>query len=95
MNLWERWKNGKALENYAPGKKIGGAIFQNKDLKLPDASGRTWYEADIGIDYRLKRSHPNNPGYRIVYLDDGLIFGSTDHYESFFRIDDYYRGTHF
>lgn len=34
------WKSGKALNNYAPGKKIGGDVFRDDYNKLPKASNR-------------------------------------------------------
>ncbi|UEC21424.1 ribonuclease domain-containing protein [Clostridium septicum] len=81
------WKRGKALNNYAPGKKYGGDIFKNDTKVLPDAQGRVWYEADVGLDYTRGRN--NNPGYRILYSNDGLIYGTYDHYESVFKIGTY------
>ena len=81
------WKRGKALNNYAPGKKYGGDIFKNDTKVLPDAQGRVWYEADVGLDYTRGRN--NNPGYRILYSNDGLIYGTYYHYESVFKIGTY------
>lgn len=80
------WSEGKALNNYAPGKVLGGDIFDNSSGILPKAEGRIWYEADIGIDYTMARSNLKNPAYRILYSNDGLIFGTYDHYESVFQI---------
>ena len=74
------WKPGKALNNYAPGKQLGGDIYQNTNNLLPNASGRTWYEADIGVDNSMSRSNPKNPGTRLLYSNDGLLYVSTDHY---------------
>lgn len=81
------WKSGKALNNYAPEKKIGGDVFRDDYNKLPKASNRIWYEADVGINYTSSRA--NNPGYRIVYSNDGLIYGTFDHYETIFYIGEY------
>lgn len=66
-NLWE----------VAPGKSIGGGRFGNYEELLPDADGRKYYECDIDYDggYRNEK--------RIVYSNDGLIFYTEDHYESF------------
>ena len=83
------WNNGKALQNFAPGKKLGGDIFLDLEKKLPSATNRTWYEADVGINYALKRSNPNNPAYRILFSNDGLIYGTFDHYETMFYIGTY------
>lgn len=56
---------------------IGGDIFQNREGKLPDKEGRTWYECDI--DYEGGRRGPK----RIVYSDDGWIYYTDDHYSTF------------
>ena len=80
------WSEGKALHNYAPGKAIGGDDFANNSGVLPSANGRSWYEADVGIDYTMSRSNPKNPAYRILYSNDGLIYGTYDHYNTVFKI---------
>ncbi|SQC97386.1 Ribonuclease precursor [Fusobacterium necrophorum subsp. necrophorum] len=80
------WSEGKALNNYAPGKAIGGDVFNNSTRILPIKNGRIWYEADVGIDYKMSRSNFKNPGYRILYSSDGLIYGTYDHYETVFPI---------
>ena len=70
--------DGGGLESYAPGKCIGGDRFGNYEGLLPDAPGRTWTECDIGTlgaDSRGAR--------RIVFSNDGLIYYTDDHYESF------------
>ena len=71
------WEGG-GLEDYAPGKCIGGDRFGNYEGLLPDASGRSWTECDIdtlGKDSRGAK--------RIVFSNDGLIYYTGDHYESF------------
>ena len=80
------WSEGKALSNYAPGRAIGGDVFNNTTGILPSANGRIWYEADVGIDYTMSRSNSKNPAYRILYSNDGLIYGTYDHYNSVFPI---------
>ena len=80
------WSEGKALNNYAPGKAIGGDIFNNSTGILPMKNGRIWYEADVGINYIMSRSNFKNPGYRILYSSDGLIYGTYDHYKTVFPI---------
>ena len=80
------WDNGKALKNYAPGKKIGGDKFSDTKHQLPYAPNREWFEVDVGMDYALKRSNKINPAYRILYSNDGLIYGTFDHYETMFYI---------
>ncbi len=80
------WSEGKALSNYAPGKALGGDIFDNTTNVLPSASGRVWHEADVGVNYNMSRSNSKNPAYRILYSNDGLIYGTYDHYDSVFQI---------
>ncbi len=73
--------NGGSVEDYAPGKAIGGDRFGNREGLLPKANGRTWTECDIdtlGEDSRGAK--------RIVYSNDGLIYYTDDHYESFQRL---------
>ena len=71
------WEGG-SLEPYAPGKCIGGDRFGNYEGLLPEAAGRTYTECDIdtlGADSRGSK--------RIVFSNDGLIYYTDDHYESF------------
>jgi hypothetical protein len=49
--------------------------------------GRTWYEADIGVDYTKKRK--NSDGTRLLYSSDGLMYVSPDHYESVYYVGRY------
>lgn len=57
---------------------IGGDRFGNREKKLPDKKGRVYYEAD------LIEGYSNNRGpSRLVYSNDGLIFYTNDHYETF------------
>lgn len=61
----------------AKDKSIGGDRFGNFDRKLPTARGRQYYECDI--DYKGKKRNAK----RIVYSNDGLIYYTDDHYDSF------------
>lgn len=71
------WTGG-SVEQYAPGYAIGGDYFGNYEGLLPKEKGRTYYECDIDTDgYHSRGSR------RIVYSNDGLIYYSDDHYESF------------
>ncbi|MBR5520388.1 MAG: ribonuclease [Oscillospiraceae bacterium] len=71
------WEGG-SVEEYAPGYAIGGDVFGNREGLLPDAKGRIWYECDIDTDgYHSRGSR------RIVFSNDGLIYYTHDHYESF------------
>ena len=71
------WEGG-GLEDYAPGKCIGGDRFGNYEGLLPDATGRTWTECDISTLGKDSRG-----AKRIVFSNDGLIYYTNDHYESF------------
>ena len=68
------------LDIVLPEKSIGGDIFRNKEGKLPQKYDRIWYEADI--DYIS--GYRNNA--RILYSNDGLIFVTYDHYQTFYEI---------
>ena len=65
------------LDEVAPGKSIGGDYFGNYEGNVPDAAGRKWTECDIDADGGYRN------GKRIVFSNDGLIYYSEDHYESF------------
>ena len=71
------WTGG-SLEPYAPGKCIGGDYFGNYEGQLPTKRGRTYHECDIGTLGKSSRGSK-----RIVYSNDGLIYYTGDHYESF------------
>lgn len=71
------WEGG-SLEPYAPGKCIGGSHFGNYEGILPEKDGRSYTECDIdtlGADKRGAK--------RIVFSNDGLIYYTEDHYETF------------
>ncbi|MNG66238.1 Ribonuclease precursor [compost metagenome] len=74
------WKAGKALNNSVPNGQIGGDVFRDADNLLPSVPGRVWLEADIGLDSKMSRS--NQPGTRLLYSNDGLLYITTDHYET-------------
>ena len=71
------WPGGY-LEPYAPGKCIGGGRFMNYEGLLPDAPGRKYYECDIDTLGARSRG-----AKRIIFSNDGLIYYTADHYESF------------
>lgn len=71
------WEGG-SVEDYAPGYAIGGDKFGNREGLLPEAEGRRYYECDIDTDGRDSRG-----AKRLVYSNDGLIYYTDDHYESF------------
>ena len=70
--------NGGGLDDYADSKCIGGDRFGNYEGLLPDAPGREYHECDIDTLHAASRG-----AKRIVYSNDGLIYYTEDHYESF------------
>lgn len=70
--------NGGGLDDYADGKCVGGDRFGNYEGLLPDAPGREYHECDIDTLHAASRG-----AKRIVYSNDGLIYYTEDHYESF------------
>lgn len=66
-NLWE----------VADGMSIGGDAFGNREGILPDKKGREYYECDINYDGGYRGAE------RIVYSNDGLIYYTEDHYNTF------------
>lgn len=75
---WVSWKGN--LDNVLPTSMIGGNVYRNKDGKLPQANGRIWYEVDINYDGGFRGRQ------RILFSNDGLIFVSYDHYQTFYEI---------
>lgn len=66
-NLWE----------VSDQKSIGGDRFYNRETRLPIAKDRIYFEADI--DYKGKERNAK----RIVFSNDGLIYYTDDHYNTF------------
>lgn len=66
-NLWE----------VTDKKSIGGDSFGNREGNLPEKAGRQYYEADIDYDGGYRGAK------RIVYSNDGLVYYTDDHYETF------------
>lgn len=71
------WTGG-TVENYKEGAAIGGDKFGNREGLLPKKSGRQYYECDIDTKGKGSRG-----AKRIVFSNDGLIYYTSDHYESF------------
>jgi hypothetical protein len=69
-NLWE----------VADGAVIGGDRFGNRERLLPEEQGRQYYECDV--NYYGGYRGPE----RLVYSNDGLIYYSEDHYETFVQM---------
>lgn len=72
------WVSSKGnLSEVAPGKSIGGDRFGNYEGILPEKEGRQYYECDIDSDGGYRGAK------RIIYSDDGLVYYTEDHYETF------------
>ena len=71
------WTSGQDLHKYAPGKSIGGEYFGNYEGKLPKAKGRKFTECDANY------TGGKRGGERIVYSNDGRVWYTADHYETF------------
>ena len=69
------WEGG-GLDDFAPGMCIGGDRFGNYEGLLPE--DRDYTECDIDTLGASKRG-----AKRIVFSEDGLIYYTNDHYESF------------
>lgn len=72
------WDNKKGnLQDVLPGASIGGDRFGNYEGLLPEKKGRKYFECDIDYEGGYRGAK------RIIYSNDGLIFYTEDHYESF------------
>ena len=69
------WEAG-ALSKLLPGKSIGGDKYGNYEETLPVED--TYYECDIDTQGKTSRGKK-----RIVYSEDGDIWYTDDHYETF------------
>lgn len=66
------------IGDYLEDGAIGGDVFKNREGLLPKKSGRTYYECDIDTWNKTSRG-----AKRIVFSNDGLVYYTDDHYESF------------
>ena len=71
------WEGG-GLDDVLPGMCIGGDRFGNREGLLPEATGRSWTECDVNTLHAKSRG-----AERIVFSNDGLIYYTGDHYDSF------------
>lgn len=69
-NLWE----------VTDKKSIGGNRFYNREGNLPEKAGRLWFECDINYQGSYRGSE------RLIYSNDGLVYYTKDHYETFTEI---------
>ncbi len=65
------------LDEVCPGMSIGGSVFYNDEGILPEEDGRTWTECDINYSGGYRGAE------RIVFSNDGLVFYTGDHYQTF------------
>ena len=68
------------VSDVAPGMSIGGDYFGNYEQKLPAVKGRKYYEADC-----FYRGGKRN-AYRIIYSNDGHVWYTGDHYNTFIEL---------
>ena len=71
------WSGGE-VEEFRSGAAIGGDYFGNYEGLLPKKKGRKYYECDIGTVGKRSRG-----AKRIIFSNDGLVYYTDDHYESF------------
>ena len=71
------WSGG-SVERYLDGAAIGGDKFSNREGLLPKKNGRIYRECDIDTNGGKPRG-----ATRIIYSNDGLIYYTDNHYESF------------
>lgn len=72
------WSGG-SVEEYAPGKCIGGDTFGNREGQLP--KNKKYHECDIGTLGEERRGPK-----RLIYSEDFEVYYTEDHYESFTRL---------
>ena len=72
------WTGGSVEPYTGEGTALGGSRFGNYEGLLPKAPGRTYTECDIGTVGKSSRG-----ARRLVFSNDGLIYYTEDHYESF------------
>ena len=72
------WSGGNVEHYTGEGTAIGGSRFGNREGLLPKEQGRTYTECDIDTVGENSRG-----AKRIVFSNDGLVYYTDDHYESF------------
>ena len=72
------WSGGSVERYMGEGAAIGGSRFGNYEGLLPEKEGRVYTECDIDTVGTSSRG-----AKRIVFSNDGLIYYTEDHYESF------------
>jgi hypothetical protein len=75
------WESNKGnLWEVTDKMSIGGDAFGNREKKLPSDSNRKWYECDVNYYGGFRGAE------RIVYSNDGLIYYTDDHYNTFTQL---------
>ncbi len=74
------WRFGDKVSKYVDNKMYANGVYKNNNGHLPKAEGRIWYEADINYSGGKRNSQ------RILWSNDGLMFVTYDHYETFYEI---------
>lgn len=72
------WTGGSVEQYAGAGTAIGGSRFGNYEGLLPAKDGRVYTECDIDTVGTSSRG-----AKRIVFSNDGLVYYTGDHYESF------------
>lgn len=65
------------LHDVAPGKSIGGNLTTKIHNKVPKKDGQIFYECDINYSGGYRGQE------RIIYSNNGIIYYSPDHHETF------------
>lgn len=74
------WRKGKPPKKFAPDRMVTMGVYNNLNQHLPQIPGRIWYEADINYKSGRRNRH------RLLWSNDGLIFVTYNHYETFLEI---------
>ena len=75
------WESDKGnLWDVTDEMSIGGDKFGNREGLLPKEDGRQYYECDVNYEGGYRGAE------RIVFSNDGLIFYTDDHYNSFTQL---------
>ena len=78
-NGWDSKKGNLFLK--CPGNMLFGGVYHNKNGHLPASKDRSGYEADINYEFGFRGTE------RILFSNDGLIFVTYDHYQTFIEIE--------
>ncbi len=76
------WRPGKDIWSVPGlnGKSIGGDRFGNREGRLPEATRRSWKEADL--DYKGGKRGAK----RLLFSNDGIRMVTVDHYKTFSEV---------